>query len=379
MSAKGRKRRKKQAPGVVLLSVLLLVASGYGVIQGEVLLADVLSGGTTSGSDLRIPYNQDASLEASGSVHVLPGGIVRCDQGELTLFTDQGDPLWKKQLNGREVLIDGTARAFAVVEPAGGDVYVLDYEGTVQARTFGMGRIDRMAFNKDGMIVVYLAGNHEVVLLDDGLMELKRIPLPEGNVLDMAVSKSKSLLAISMFRMDNEKYHSQILTWTLDGQLIGVINREASIILDMKVVDNEVIAIYDNGVAKYNSDNSELWWTEVDRKIYRGTIGSEGTTVLNVLKSDVDPSDQRPENALLYIDANGNVLREQAMVKTINDVSYRGGLTGIYTDQRVSIIDEKGKMIRNEELSATVSSMVWLEKGQLGILLPDELVIVPFQ
>ncbi len=76
--------------------------------------------------------------------------------------------------------------------------------------------------------------------------------MPDGEVLDIDVSSSESLIAISMFRLENETYHSQILTYQMDGQPIGAINLKGKIILDIAAIDDKMIGVTDEQAFSYN-------------------------------------------------------------------------------------------------------------------------------
>ncbi len=375
MDKKKKKRRKKPA-GVRLFSWTILLIVAFVIFRFEAIAGSAwdmsTSGSSTTGtiaSDYKVGYEDQTSF------YIGNGYVLKSGDGSLKMYDGGARPVWEKPLHGQDVLVDGTDKTLAVVEPTAGDLFLLDTEGSVVAKRFGVGQIKKMLHPSDGYVVCQMVEKNELLIFDAALESYARIPMPDGELLDLDVSATESLVALTMFRLEEDTYHSQILTYHLDGQAIGAINLKDKIILDLSVIGDTMIGVTDEQVFAYNISNELLWEYTVDRAIKKATVCADGMTVLNLIKSMDDLTDPRPENVLEYV-KDGEVLRVQPIDFDIEVLKRREDRTVFSTSDRLYILSEKGNMESILDTGGNLRQFDFLDAKHLSVEFGDRLDIM---
>ncbi len=376
MAEKSKRKRRKKPAGVVLFSWTVLLITAFVVFRFEAIASsawDMSSGG--SGTVGSIASDYKVGYEDQTSFYIGDGFVLKSGDGQLKLFDESAQPVWEKPLHGKQVMIDGNADSIAVVEPTAGDLFLLSAEGEIKAKRFGIGQIKTMLHPSADYLVCQMVEKNELLVFDGDLESYARIPMPDGELLDLDVSKTASLVAVTMFRLEDETYHSQILTYGLDGQAIGAINLKNKIILDLAVVGDTMIGVTDEQVFAYNISNELQWEYNVDRAIKKAIVSEDGTTVLNLIKSGADLTDPRPENVLEYV-KDGEKLHELPLDFDIESMKRCDGRTVFATADRLYILSEKGNMESILDTGGNLRQFDFLDAKHLSVEFGDRLDIM---
>lgn len=373
---KKRKKRKKPA-GVVLFSMVVLVLTAFVVFRFEALAGNAWDlTGSSSGPSGSIPSDYKVGYEDQTSFYLEDGYLLKCGDGSIRFYDTSGKPVWEKVLNGQNVSIDGNSKSIAVVDPVAGDMFLLSTDGQIKAKKFGMGTIGKVLHPSSEHLVVQMVEENELRIFDSNLENIARIPMPDGEVLDIDVSSTDSLIAISMFRLENETYHSQILTYQLDGQAIGAINLKGKIILDIAVVGDKMIGVTDEQVFSYNTSNELMWEVEIDRVIKKADVSEDGIVLLNLVKSGGDLTDPRADNVLKYISEKGEPINEVPINYDIEELKRLGSKTVFSTIDRLYILSGSGKMESILDTSGSLRGFDFISDKHLGVEFGDRLDIL---
>jgi len=373
---KKRKKRKKPA-GVVLFSIIVLVITAFVVFRFEALAGNAWDlSGSGSGLTGSIAADYKVGYEDQTVFHIEEGYVLKTGDGVIRFYDTSAEPVWEKDLNGQNVLVDGNEKSISVVNQTAGDLFLLNTDGEITAKKFGVGQIGEVLHPSSDVLVCYMVEENELRIFDAGLENIARIPMPDGEILDLDVSSTDSLIAVSMFRLEDEAYHSQILTYQLDGQAIGAINMKDKIILDIEVAGTQMIGVTDEQAFAYNTSNELLWDINIDRTIKKASVSKDGMILLNLVRSSEDLTDIRPENALQYINEKGEEVNEIAIEYDAEVMIFKGSRTVFSTEDRLYILSNSGKMESIIDTGGNLRSFNFISDKYLGVEFGDRLDIL---
>jgi len=360
-----------------LFSMIVLGLTAFVVFRFETLAGSAWNlAGSGSGPSVSIAADHKIGYEDATSFHLEDGYVLKCGDQALRLYNTSAQPVWEKALHGQNVEVDGNEKTIAVADPTAGDIFLLDKTGQIKAKKFGLGAISNIMHPSENYLVCRMIDKNELRIFDGNLESIARIPMPDGEVLDIDVSSSESLIAISMFRLENETYHSQILTYQMDGQPIGAINLKGKIILDIAAIDDKMIGVTDEQAFSYNIKNELLWEVDLDRVIKKATVSEDGMILLNLVKSGEDLTDPRPDNVIKYIDADGQSISEVAIEYDIEEMKRANGQTAFSTVDRLYILSEAGKMESILDTGGNLRHFNFIGRKFLGVEFGDRLDIL---
>lgn len=375
---KNKKKIKRRRPaGVTFFSITVLILTAFVVFRFEALAWsawDFSPGGTGQLGSIASDYK--VGFEDRTVFHLENGYVLRAGDGYLRFYDLEARPVWEKPLHGQSVMIDGNRKSIAVAGATAGDLFLLDTDGKVMAKKFGVGRIDRIIHPSDAYLVCYMKEENVLRIFNEDLENTARIPMPDGELLDIDVSATDDFIAVSMFRLESGVYHSQILTYHLDGQAIGAINLKGKIILDIATVGSTMVGVTDEQAFAYNASNELIWEVSFDRKVKRAIVTSEGQVVVNLVRSTEDLTDTRPQNALMYIDTEGKTSQEASLDYDIEVMRRMGERTVFSAAERLYILSDNGKMEAILDTGGNLRRFEFLDNRHLALEYGDRLDIM---
>lgn len=375
-----KKRKKKQRSGKIF-SFLVLCFLAFGVFQFESIVGRA---GRWIGADAKkissIDRGHSVGYKDSSHFLVLKDFIVKWGNGILQCYDSSGQALWKKPLNGKHVKIQSNKLGLAVAEPQSGDVFLLNHKGELKAKRFGLGFLKRMVYTDENRLSCYFPDKKKILILDDQLKTIADIPVPDGELVDINVSQKSDLIALSLFRLEEDAYHSQIFTYHKDGQPIGAINMKGQLLLDICVIENTIIGITDTSVFAYNDQNEQLWEKKIDRAIKKADISEKtGFIILNLIRSQEDIADNRPINILLKLDRTGKEIKSIPISYDIDQMKLVGNRTIFSAGEKLYILSEKGKLESILKLKTPMETFSIVGKTNLGIEFADRLEVIELE
>ncbi len=310
-----------------------------------------------------IAYDRDVIFEVNGK------GIIKIEQSSFIFYDVNGDPLWEKEINSPSPIVRFGEDVIIVGDYGTGEIYSLNHSGDINQSIPGLGRIQDIRLGENGVIVVVLEQDNEVVLLDKGLDEITRISLPKGDLIDFDLSSNKSLLAFSFIQMDKSNFYSNVLLYTLDGRLIGATNFEEQYLFGLQVVEDNIVGILDSELFVVNSENELLKSIEIDRRIEKFYLDRDGYVFLNLTKNPEDLTDTRPDNVISILSLDGEKIVDDIIIESPIDqmVVNESYLTFLSGDKIYQLDKKTGELLKIQTLEKDALKVHLITKNVLGI------------
>lgn len=367
----GKRHRMRKQFSLISLLVLLLT---FGSIFFYDLIVDraktSFSFGKLNSSIVNsIPCNADIGYDRNVIFEVNGKGIIKSEQSSFIFYGLDGHPIWEKEINSPSPIVRFGQEAIVVGDLGSGEIYSLNHSGEINNSITGLGKLQDVRLGENGVIVVILDQDNEVVLLDKALEEITRISLPKGDLIDFDLSSNKSLLAFSFVKMDKSNFYSNVLLYSLDGRLIGATNFEQQFLFDLQVVEDNVVGVLDNELFILNAENELLKSIEIDRRIESFYLDAEGYIYLNLTKNPEDLTDTRPDNVISTLDLDGKKVIDDIVVESsINQlIASETYLTFLSGDKIYQLDKKTGELLKIQSLEKDALEVHLINKNILGV------------
>jgi len=367
----GKRRRVKKKFSI--LSLIVLMISFGSIFFYDTIFENAktkLSFGKLN-SDLieSIPCNPDIAYDRNVVFESDANGIIKSEQTSFIFYGVDGQSRWEKEINSNAPIVRMGEDFIIVGDYGTGELYNLSLSGAINKSIAGLGSLQDIRIGENGVIVVVLEKDNEVVLLDKSLEEITRISLPKGDLMDFDISSNKSLLVFSFIKMDKSNFYSNVLLYTLDGRLIGATNFEQQYLFDIKVVEDKIVGILDNEFFILNSENELLQSVAVDRRIEEFYLDDAGLIYLNLTKNPEDLTDTRPDNVICVLSLEGKKVIDDIVVESSIDrlIASETYLTFLSGNKIYQLEKETGELLKIQSLEKDALNVHVIGKSTLGV------------
>ncbi len=376
---KNKKRRKiKSKRPRPILSIIILCLVGISVFKFDIVIGNAGKWvGRESGNVGVVKKQSVLDDNKSHNLIVTGDNILTWGKGKLICYDEMGTAMWEKPMNNDNIMIQGNGKSFAVADYIAGDIFLLDKDGKILEKQFGLGKIGKILYTNNNELACHFPDKKRVTIFDDKLHPTANIPISDGKLMDIAISDNENFVALTFFRLSNEGYHSQIFTYQKDGRAIGARYIKGQVLLDIKASDNGIIAVTDMNVLAYDTNNELLWQKEIDRAIKKADIAkNNGMAVLNLIRAKENLNDDRHTNVLVSINKNGHISKDIPISYDIDKMKVSGERIVFSTKNKLYIMSSAGKLNSILKLKSQLEDIHIFNNGYLGIEYSDYLDII---
>ncbi len=361
-----------------MLSVVILALTLIFVFQFDTILGHA---GRWVGRDAKLLAKIDKShmlgFKNEAKFLMIQSNIFKLENKKLFCYDSDGKLIWEKPTNGEDMLICGGDSSIVIADYKMGDIFLLDKNGHIKAKVFGLGQIGKMAYGTKDEIACYFPDKKKVTIFDKNLIPSANIPVSDGHIMDISISKKADLIALTFFRLSEEGYHSQIFTYKKNGRAIGAINIKGQVLLDICATDDRLIGVTNTHVFAYTASNKLIWEKEIDRTIKKVDISSStGLIVLNLIRAKENLADTRPTNVLMQINKDGDILNNVEISYDIEKLKLIDMRTIFSSEHKIYILSENGNLDSIFKLKQPIEEFSILKNFNLAVEYSDHLEVI---
>jgi len=293
-----------------------------------------------------IVFTPDIEFKEDTISKISDQGMIICEKNKFKYFDKLGNPLWEKEIHNSSPSIIMTKDAIVVSDMGTGDIFTLDYAGNIKSKLDGKGSIKKFFSSENGIIGIMPNDENVIVLYDNNFNVISRVVIPQGEVIDFDISSKKSLVAVSLIKYDESNFYSNIIIYKLDGNMVGATNFEGKYIYDIKIVDNNIVAILDDQIIAITGENEVAFSEDVDRIISNFFIDDFGNVILNLKKPREDITDTREDNVIKKISLIGE--------ESFKEIKIDGEISDIVGDSKYLLLSTGSKMYFFDEKTGEI-------------------------
>lgn len=294
------------------------------------------------------------------------------DDNSLNYYDKNMQLKWKKEINASDVIIKSSGDLIVVANRLIGDIYTINKKGEIIGKQLTMGKIKDIVLTSSENFLVYFEDDGIVRILDKATKVVSEILIPGYNVTDFDISPKDDVVAISLYKVENEAVFSSIMTYSLDGELTGIMNKEDQIIYDLEIVNNSITVVTDKGISKYSFANEILFDDYLfERELSSFSIDESGNVVANLIIESKDLADTRSDNVLVVVDKSGKEALVIDLENTIQKIAKFGTEICYFADDKLYVLDEKGAVLGIQLIKENPIKISWVDENRISVLYND--------
>lgn len=362
---KKSKIRRKRISGFSLIILIFSITLVFFNAKVFDFVKDTFSFGKVSFNKVTsIVFTPDIEFKEDTIWKISNQGIIICEKNKFRYFDILGNPLWEKEINSSSPSIIMTKDSIVVSDMGTGDIFTLDYSGNIKSKLDGKGSIKKFFSSENGVIGIMPNDENVIVLYDNNFNVISRVVIPQGEVIDFDISSKKSLVAVSLIKYDESNFYSNIIIYKLDGNMVGATNFEGKYIYDIKIVDNNIVAILDDQIVSITGENEVAFSEDVDRIISNFFIDDFGNVILNLKKPREDITDTREDNVIKKTSLIGEEsFKEIKIDGEISDIDGDSKYLLLSTGSKMYFFDEKtGEILKLQEFNDEIEKVSLIGK-----------------
>lgn len=371
---KKRKKARRRVSVIILILCLLLVfniETIVGAIRGTLYLGHMNIHPIAS-----ISYNSGVKINEGNVVQLAGNRLIKAEGGKLQYMDREGLLLWEKPYAGSKVIVKAVDKVIYIVEKDSGDFYILDQQGGIKAKKEALGKIDRVIAEDSDYAILYKQLERKIAILGADGIEKAVVDLPYPDILDIAYVPASKLIAVSVFFVEKDTFHTNVLLFGIDGKMKGARNFDEQILFKITGVKDRLIGIGDTLAVAFNGEKESIWKVPFDRTVAQVAVNPAGYTAYNLVIENREISDTRDENVIMMVSPEGDIIFEKAINVVVDRIEVREDRIAILGDGKVQILDKKGRVLGIHTIEGNLKQMLWIDRDRLGLEYEDHFEIM---
>jgi len=366
-----RKRIKISKVSLFIFIISVIFVFNFGVV-GRSLRGSISFGNVNVENTYSYEFKSNLDYKSTTIVSSTSEYTIVKDEDTLYFYDLNMVMKWKKEINASDVIIKSSGDLIIVANRLVGDVYTINKKGEILGKQLSMGKIKDIIVSEGDEFLVYFEEDGLARVLNKTVATESEILVPEYNVTNLDISSKDDVIAISLYKVENETVFSSIMTYSMDGKLTGIMNKEDQIIYDLEIVSDSIVVITDKGVSRYSFANEPLFEDYLfERELSSFSIDKSGNVVVNLIIESKDIADTRSDNVLIIVDTLGKVILDLEIDNTIQKMTKYGLRTSYFADGKLYILDEMGAVLGIQLIKENPTSISWIDDSKIGILYND--------
>lgn len=366
---KGRRKRRTLTSLVILILCLLftfnietIVTSARGALN---------LGGAGFKSVTTLEYASAVKVNDGKVVQLAGEQLLKAEGGKLQAYGKDGKLVWEKTYGGSKALVTAAGDKIYLVEQDSGDFYILDSKGEIKAKREALGKIDRVIAKGEEFAILYKKLEKKILIIKSNGEDQAVIDLPYAEILDMDYAPKLDLIAVSVFFVEKDNFHTNVFLFGTDGKMKGARNFNNKILSRLNGYENQFVGVTEQGLIAFDDKDNDLWHQEVDRLINRMDFNSGGYGALNLVIEDKALEDIRDENSVAVISPKGDWVFESSLPMVADRLFLGQNRVAILGENQMVIKDFKGRTLGSKTFDSTVKEVLWISDQQIGLEFED--------
>ncbi len=364
------RRKRRTITSLVILIVCLLFTFNIETIFTSV--RGVLNlGGAGFKSVTTLEYKSAVKINDGKVVQLAGEQLLKAEGGKLQAYQKDGKLAWEKTYGGSKALVTAAGENIYLVEQDSGDFYILDSKGDIKAKREALGKIDRIIAKGDQFVILYKKLEKKILIIKSNGEDQATIDLPYPEILDMDYAPKLDLIAVSVFFIENDNFHTNVFLFGTDGKMKGARNFNNQILSRLNGYEDHFVGVAEKGLIAFNDENDDLWHKDIDRLINRVDFNQGGYGAFNLVIEDKALEDIREENTVTVISPKGEWIFESSLPMVADRIFIGQNRVAILGENQLVITDFKGRTLGSKTFDSTVKEVLWISDQQIGLEFED--------
>ncbi|MFT9498069.1 DUF5711 family protein [Anaerosolibacter sp.] len=367
--------RKKKARTRVLVMLIIIIVFIIGSAKGITMIKNLMGRGEMEFSKLGViqyDRSEDTNIQAYGN------NVAVYSDGTLTVYNDQGTALWEIQQPIERPKLVSSEQLLFLGDKEKGNIFCFDTLGNPIWTVESGQKIEDMVSNQ-GFIVMWSKGEEQgstILIYDVSGKQKGTIKLGKGDIIDGAISKDGSIVALSVLDIENDKIETNVILYGADGKLLGGNKYDNQVIPKLFFhEDNRLFNVGDHKLIGFDKSKGLLWSKEMDASLNRVSWNEEGFVVLSLVNNKNMIMDTKNSNYLMMMNMDGQEIGRVPMKAEVLGVDTKGKNITAYTKRTLYFFTKTGKELGERKVNSDIHGVHMLTEDRMILVLNNKLEI----
>ena len=374
--ANKKKRLRKRR---FVLSLLIIAAIIFGIIKFAEILKPVLGYKSIGLKRIStIEYTTRKQDRDRVNINSFEERVIKFEKNKLVTYDLNGEKLWEKELKMKDPIIRGNKDNIVVVNPTNGKIFYIDYRGEIKLENSLDKEVIDVEINSNGYVLAML--KKEIFVFHPNGEIVSNFNIPKGEVFDGDLSEDNNTIALTILNVEEKKFYSNILFYSLDGKVLAGKKYDNDIIYKIFLInDSNLLALSDSRVLMISEDdknNNVIWVKEFEENLNKGVLSDQGILVLSLINKENTIIDTKNRNIICQLNLDGNILNKTPIAGEVLGLDVIDDEILVFTDRTIYILDKKGEIILERKINRDIKTVKWISKKNILITYKDRLEIM---
>lgn len=375
MANKKKRLRKRR----FVLSLLIIAAIIFGIIKFAEILKPVLGYKSIGLKRIStIEYTTRKQDRDRVNINGFEERVIKFEKNKLVTYDLNGEKLWEKELKMKDPIIRGNKDIIVVVNPTNGKIFYIDYRGEIKLENSLDKEVIDVEINSNGYVLAML--KKEIFVFHPNGEIVSNFNIPKGEVFDGDLSEDNNTIALTILNVEEKKFYSNILFYSLDGKVLAGKKYDNDIIYKIFLInDSNLLALSDSRVLMISEDdknNNVIWVKEFEENLNKGVLSDQGILVLSLINKENTIIDTKNRNIICQLNLDGNILNKTPIAGEVLGLDVIDDEILVFTDRTIYILDKKGEIILERKINRDIKTVKWISKKNILITYKDRLEIM---
>lgn len=375
MANKKKRLRKRR----FVLSLLIIAAIIFGIIKFAEILKPVLGYKSIGLKRIStIEYTTRKQDRDRVNINSFEERVIKFEKNKLVTYDLNGEKLWEKELKMKDPIIRGNKDNIVVVNPTNGKIFYIDYRGEIKLENSLDKEVIDVEINSNGYVLAML--KKEIFVFHPNGEIVSNFNIPKGEVFDGDLSEDNNTIALTILNVEEKKFYSNILFYSLDGKVLAGKKYDNDIIYKIFLInDSNLLALSDSRVLMISEDdknNNVIWVKEFEENLNKGVLSDQGILVLGLINKENTIIDTKNRNIICQLNLDGNILNKTPIAGEVLGLDVIDDEILVFTDRTIYILDKKGEIILERKINRDIKTVKWISKKNILITYKDRLEIM---
>lgn len=375
MANKKKRLRKRR----FVLSLLIIAAIIFGIIKFAEILKPVLGYKSIGLKRIStIEYTTRKQDRDRVNINSFEERVIKFEKNKLVTYDLNGEKLWEKELKMKDPIIRGNKDNIVVVNPTNGKIFYIDYRGEIKLENSLDKEVIDVEINSNGYVLAML--KKEIFVFHPNGEIVSNFNIPKGEVFDGDLSEDNNTIALTILNVEEKKFYSNILFYSLDGKVLAGKKYDNDIIYKIFLInDSNLLALSDSRVLMISEDdknNNVIWVKEFEENLNKGVLSDQGILVLSLINKENTIIDTKNRNIICQLNLDGNILNKTPIAGEVLGLDVIDDEILVFTDRTIYILDKKGEIILERKINRDIKTVKWISKKNILITYKDRLEIM---
>lgn len=317
--------------------------------------------------------------EPGNFVHALEDGFIVCYKNRVAKYDVEGKEEWQINKTIKSPIIRNGENVFFLGDKDTGQILKIDTEGYNLQILNIQKPMKNFICNKKGEIVVHYKDDEGegIQIIDGDGINTGSIRVGKKEILDMAISENKDMVAVSVMAISNDQLVSNIVLYSKEGKLLGGNEYEKQVITNLFFSeDNKLIHVGDKRLMAFEKEKKKIWDREFQDSIHSVDWNDRDFVVMHFVNNKKSIMDTKNTDYILVVNKDNVDLNKISMNEDLLGIDTKGENIIAFNERTIYFMPKLGKKIIEKKINNDIQTIQMISENEFIVGLKNKIEVM---